>query len=451
LGVLYGNGNILGYDRIGPTYVINPEQAETVRMIFDMYLQGMGSMKIMKRLTALGRKNSTGIVKWDMANILRIISNATYKGYVCYNKSHSNNYLDQKRIVNQDDSTFIYKKGDFEPIVSEEIWNKCNAIRKSKTRPSLVVNGEVKKKSHRTSDDVWQTKMVCSCGSSFRKDLWYRSNQGETTYGYNCYNKLNNGSAKARRDSGQSVEGFCERRMIPEWKMELMAQDVMQSMFTDKQEAIAETLSLIRHYYKSELKSGTDKSVIYLQAQLAKLKEKRQNILNMRAEGEITKEECSEMRKKVDEDILRQEEQIRNCETQKDLHDNLFDNLAGIEDTLRQITDFNSGQIDKMLIAKAVESIEVVNENKFIWNVRCSENCSAKVGCTVSGRKNKAIVNIEDFEGSERVSEPSVHKNPSVFKKLHRLLLLTRSKVNFQLPLFEYTFGFEEAQAYRKA
>lgn len=33
--VLYGNGNILGYDRVGETYAINEEQAETVRMIFD--------------------------------------------------------------------------------------------------------------------------------------------------------------------------------------------------------------------------------------------------------------------------------------------------------------------------------------------------------------------------------------------------------------------------------
>lgn len=35
-GVLYGNGNILGYDRVGDTYVINEEQAETVRMIYDL-------------------------------------------------------------------------------------------------------------------------------------------------------------------------------------------------------------------------------------------------------------------------------------------------------------------------------------------------------------------------------------------------------------------------------
>lgn len=52
-GVLYGSGNILGYNRVGNTYVINEEQAETVRMIFDMYLKGMGFTKICHELTRL--------------------------------------------------------------------------------------------------------------------------------------------------------------------------------------------------------------------------------------------------------------------------------------------------------------------------------------------------------------------------------------------------------------
>ena len=34
-GVLYGTGNIIGYDRINGNYVINQEQAETIRLILN--------------------------------------------------------------------------------------------------------------------------------------------------------------------------------------------------------------------------------------------------------------------------------------------------------------------------------------------------------------------------------------------------------------------------------
>jgi len=41
-GVYYGNGNILGYNRVGKELVIDPVQAKTVRKIYDWYLDGMG-------------------------------------------------------------------------------------------------------------------------------------------------------------------------------------------------------------------------------------------------------------------------------------------------------------------------------------------------------------------------------------------------------------------------
>ena len=64
-GVLYGNGNIIGYDRVGGTYVINPEQAETIRMVFELYSQGLGEKEVVNELTRRGRKDGHGNVKWS--------------------------------------------------------------------------------------------------------------------------------------------------------------------------------------------------------------------------------------------------------------------------------------------------------------------------------------------------------------------------------------------------
>ena len=85
-----------------------------------------------KRLTA------TGTTKWTCHNVGRILQNATYKGYIGYNKSYSNNYLEQKRIHNLDRDTYEYVKGDFEPIITEEQWDKCQAILKEKRKTTLV-------------------------------------------------------------------------------------------------------------------------------------------------------------------------------------------------------------------------------------------------------------------------------------------------------------------------
>src|SRR5574344_1225259 len=175
-GTLYGCGNILGYDlkrNIGEdgkwnpsenTYVINPEQAETVRMIFDLYEQGNGCMKIAKEMVRRGRLTATGTTKWSASIIGRVLKNVTYKGYIGYFKSFSNNYLEQKRQLNHNADSLQYVKGNFEPIVSEEQWDNCNTIMKSKlNRATVIHDGEIQKRCNRLSSDLWARKLRCAC------------------------------------------------------------------------------------------------------------------------------------------------------------------------------------------------------------------------------------------------------------------------------------------------
>ena len=42
-------------------------------MIYDLYLQGYGSMKIAKILTERKRKTASGLIKWSVSNIMRAI------------------------------------------------------------------------------------------------------------------------------------------------------------------------------------------------------------------------------------------------------------------------------------------------------------------------------------------------------------------------------------------
>lgn len=149
-GMVYGCGNILGYDRqVGETYRINPEQAETVRMIYDMYLDGLSTMAIANELTRCQRLNASGKNKWTAGVVCRILNNQTYMGVMAYGKSFSNNYLEQKRVNNHDASTYMCVKSDFEPIVSEEEWYKCQEIKAKRVKQTMsAANTANKQKRH---------------------------------------------------------------------------------------------------------------------------------------------------------------------------------------------------------------------------------------------------------------------------------------------------------------
>lgn len=141
--VLYGNGNILGYRRENGTYVPDPDQAQTVKLIYQMYSTGkVGLQKVAAELYRLGRLDASGHVSWDASKVSRVLHNATYKGCICYNKSHSDGYLTQKRVKNLDESSYVYVKGDFEPLVSEETWDRCQQILASRSARVIDENGK---------------------------------------------------------------------------------------------------------------------------------------------------------------------------------------------------------------------------------------------------------------------------------------------------------------------
>ena len=162
------------------------------------------------------------MVKWSLSNITRVIRNATYAGLIGYNKSRSNNFLEQKRVLNLDMSTYEYIPGEFPAIVSQEIWERAQQIRENRVKPALVTADRITY-SRRDSKDIWLNKLRCTCGSSFCKLKWHINKDGRKVCGYQCYNRRNNGDKKKREELGLDIVGYCDTSMIADWKMELMA------------------------------------------------------------------------------------------------------------------------------------------------------------------------------------------------------------------------------------
>ena len=62
---------------------------------------------------------------------------------------------------------------------------------------------------------------------------------------HTCYKQLNEGSKKRREKAGLDTEGFCDTPMIAAWKMDCMAQEVMQQLWTDQNESLQVAIELV--------------------------------------------------------------------------------------------------------------------------------------------------------------------------------------------------------------
>lgn len=169
-GVIYGNGNVMGYDKVKKEYVINEGQAKIVRKIYDMYLAGEGYQKIKKQLEYDRDLTAMGKSIWSFSAISGILKNRLYCGQLEYRKEYVPDYLEQKRAPNNGEVEKIIVEGRHQPIVSQEEFERVRAIMDQK---SPMIKRYQKNKGV-YSDDLWRRKLRCQCGHSFLKTKWHK-------------------------------------------------------------------------------------------------------------------------------------------------------------------------------------------------------------------------------------------------------------------------------------
>ena len=118
---LLNHTQFLGYTK-GPDCVLQivPEEAEIVRKIFELYIQGNGVRKIKKYLESHGIKTVTGKTEWSTSTIDRMLSNEKYAGQVLMQKSYTPDYLTGKKEKNCGQLAMYLVENAHEPIIDRE-------------------------------------------------------------------------------------------------------------------------------------------------------------------------------------------------------------------------------------------------------------------------------------------------------------------------------------------
>ncbi len=232
-GVIYGTGNILGYDKVGKEFIINKEQAEIVKFLFDEYLNGKGCTTIKYECEEKGFKTSTGLSKWSSSYIARVLRNSFYCGTVIYRKQYSSSYLEQKKVTNYGEVENIIIEGKHEPIITKEDFEKVQKMLDEKST-KIYMN---KMKRIGVPKSIWTKKLKCQCGSSFHRRI-YHKNAHETTYGYVCYRRKQYGGYEIRKKRGLDISDACNIKMIAEWKLEIMYSILIKYILENKKEIV---------------------------------------------------------------------------------------------------------------------------------------------------------------------------------------------------------------------
>lgn len=397
-GVYYGSGNILGYTRVETKkanedkkveYIIDPEQAQTVRKIFDLYLEGKGLRAIQLELERLGYKTATGNSNWHMANISRVLRNCFYTGMIEYGKQYVPNFLEQKKINNLGERPTMTVQGTHQPLVSVEDFNRVQERFQQNRRIVDAEEGEHKQRvfGQRPPIDVWVKLLHCSCGHAFNRKVWHKGT-AHVEYAYQCYNQVRTGSKKTRQNHGLDDSMVCEAPMLPEWKLQMMASRIFFDYLKDTKAILAMTESILKETSEED---DREAEIIEIRKGLTSAEKEQDKLLDLYLKSVITEEiftkknAALEQRKKT---LTEQLEELEVDEEEIDIADYKY-KMTILKAALDSLTnDSEPKEISEEIIDAFISKI-VVYPDRLDWYLRFSPDPEKPIGCNVTGSKRR--------------------------------------------------------------
>lgn len=95
------------------------------------------------------------------------------------------------------------------------------------------LNTGPRSKGKKLKTTVWGKLLICECGHTFNMRKWDRPDRLPGN-AYQCYNSLRTGSYKSRLKKGLPVDGICQSPMVPEWRLQMMANLIFRKYLSEK-------------------------------------------------------------------------------------------------------------------------------------------------------------------------------------------------------------------------
>ncbi|MEG1256422.1 recombinase family protein [Clostridium sp.] len=182
----------LGYDKDEyGDLVINRQQANVVRRIFEQYLLGKSVFTIAKELNSEDIP-TVGNRAWRESTILGILKNEKYKGHAILQKYYTPDHLKKGSVRNNGVIDSYYIEDNHSPIISIEMWQQVQEEIKRRSKAKGNNEGDTYKYTKRYQ---LTGMLYCSkCGSTLKRRTWNSNNKSKKIV-WQCSNYIKNGKS----------------------------------------------------------------------------------------------------------------------------------------------------------------------------------------------------------------------------------------------------------------
>ena len=344
--VVLGNSRIFGYVKDGGRLVIDEEQAEMVRELFELYATGQYSMKQIEIiLWNKGYRNHNGN-KISHTTMSNMIANPKYKGYYVGNKVRVIDMFSKKQKFLPPEEWVMFKDetGEIVPaIVSEKTWDDANAVLR------------------RRSDDVKNRQGICNhanlltgklyctcCGTAYyRKES--KDKLGKVNSKWICSGKIKNGA------------DTCNSFTIYEDEIKPLLFEAFRETECNVTALIDEFMGMYRSLDED---NQIAKQLEYQKQRVEVIQKKKSKLMEFNISGQLSDSEFLNMNKSFAEELKEAEAKILELEQQMFSQEEFRKHMDVIRSTMEAARrEVEQGMVSTQWVSKYIDKIFVTPES----------------------------------------------------------------------------------------
>ena len=144
------------------------KEAEVVRLIYRLFLEGKTPSGIASYLTNEGIPTPSGKQKWQFSTVKSILTNEKYKGDAILQKGFTVDFLTKKRKVNEGEVPQYYVENSHPAIISRETFDLVQEeIRRRKSSGKYT-----------SAVSCFACRIICGdCGGFYGRKIWHSNSK----------------------------------------------------------------------------------------------------------------------------------------------------------------------------------------------------------------------------------------------------------------------------------
>ena len=185
--------NLLGYRKgtDGKPEIV-PEEAETIKLIYKLFLDGYSMTNIKKTLESKGILTAKGKKIWNESLISSILKNEKYVGDALLQKTFTVDCITHKIVKNHGERPMYLVTDHHAPIIDRDTYNRVQQELARRSSKRKISDKTITEQGKYSSKYALSELLICGyCGTPYRRTTW--SARGKKQIVWRCISRLEHG------------------------------------------------------------------------------------------------------------------------------------------------------------------------------------------------------------------------------------------------------------------